>query len=113
MNADAYFKARKDLLDQVDMIFSSPQYIGTETKARVERLIDIFGVEARRLAFLEFMEWGQERWDSEVRHRPDKNVYKKCLSATWFQVINHARNLLHLQPIPVAVETDYEWPKLE
>lgn len=38
--------------------------------------------------------WAKERYESEVAHRPDVNIYKKVLETTWNQVIHHIENLL-------------------
>lgn len=32
--------------------------------------------------------WAEQRLDDEVTHRPDQNVFKRCLTTTWTQVID-------------------------
>jgi len=34
------------------------------------------------------IEWAEDRFEKEVKNRPDTNVHKRCLETTWKQVIN-------------------------
>lgn len=33
------------------------------------------------------LNWAVERWNAEVKHRPEQNVYRRILDDTWRQVI--------------------------
>jgi hypothetical protein len=34
-------------------------------------------------------EWAQERWNEEVRDRPNVNIYRHPIDTTWRQVMRH------------------------
>jgi hypothetical protein len=58
--------------------------------------------EATRIAWESVATWAQMRWDAEVKHRPEVNIYRAVLDTTWKQVINKAKETIEGNAVMMA-----------
>jgi len=56
------------------------------------------GEAVRRDTLMDFKAWAEGRWRAEVHQRPEVNVYRDMLDATWKQVIHEAERLAAPKP---------------